>query len=177
VEEWKNNIVKMICVKQQLMKLDINGLWHHHFPEAAATEGQIKSVEDKLGYTLDTRYRNFLKHANGWKAFYQTVDLFGTNELIDSSVMKYANDLLSAVEDDVIKVTGFQRKELLPIANSRFDKDLFLLSSPESHLPGIVIWIAGEEIDRFSSFDEYYSAMIDYNRAEIDDLKKDQSSN
>jgi len=177
IEEWKNNIVTMIYVKQQLMKLDINGMWPHHFPEVAATEEQIRSVEERQGYILDTSYRAFLKHANGWKGFYQTVDLFGTNELLNSSIMKYANGLLDAVEDDVIKATGFLREELLPIATTRFDKDLFVLSCPKSNIPGIVIWIAGEEIDRFSNFNEYYLSMIDYNRAEAEDLKKEQGNN
>jgi hypothetical protein len=176
IEEWKNNIATMVYVKQRLMKLDTGGMWSHHFPEVAATEGQIKSVEEKLGYTLDTSYRTFLMHANGWKAFYQTVDLFGTNELIDSAIMKYAKGLLDTIEDDVIKASGFLREQLLPIATTRFDKDLFVITSPESHVPGIVIWFAGEEIDRFSSFNEYYLTMIDYNRAEIEDLIKEQGS-
>lgn len=101
-----------------------------YISEVVETKDQIKSVEDKLGYTLDTSYRNFLRFANGWKAFYQTVDLFGTNELLDSPIMKYA------IEDDVIK-----------------------------------------DIDRFSSFNEYYLEMIDYNRDEIEDLKREHSSN
>ncbi|MFL2443764.1 SMI1/KNR4 family protein, partial [Bacillus thuringiensis serovar israelensis] len=37
--------------------------------------------------------------------------------------------------------------------------------------PGEIIWFAGEEIDRFENFDEYFLAMIDYNREEILALK------
>jgi hypothetical protein len=30
--------------------------------------------------------------------------------------------------------------------------------------PGMVVWLAGSEIDRFPSFDEYFMAMVDYDR-------------
>jgi hypothetical protein len=77
----------------------------------------------------------------------------------------------------VNRATGFLRDELLPIAATQFDKDLFELSNPKSHSPGLVIWFAGEEIDQYSSFNHYFLAMIDYNRAEIENLKKEQSKN
>ncbi|MFA0814644.1 MAG: SMI1/KNR4 family protein [Anaerofustis sp.] len=175
IQQWKNNIVTMIYVKEELHKYDINGLWQYHFPEVAATEEQIESVERKLGYKLDANYRSFLTRANGWKGFYQTVDLFGTEEIVNSSIMKYANKLLDSLEEDVIRSSGFLKSELMPIATTLNDKDLFVLTIPTSHKPGIVIWFAGEEIDRFSDFNEYFLAMIDYNREEIEDLKKENS--
>jgi hypothetical protein len=36
---------------------------------------------------------------------------------------------------------------------------------------------AGEEIDRFPNFKEYFLAMTDYNRLEIDGLKQDRGKN
>ncbi|MBL2434413.1 SMI1/KNR4 family protein, partial [Klebsiella pneumoniae] len=52
-----------------------------------------------------------------------------------------------------------------------FDKDLFVLCLPNSSRSGEIIWFAGEEIDRFKNFDEYFLAMVDYNREEILALK------
>jgi hypothetical protein len=36
-----------------------------------------------------------------------------------------------------------------------------------SAVPGVVIWFAGYEIERFANFDEYFLAMMDYNRREL----------
>ena len=171
-QDWKDRIVVMVYVKQELMKLDVEGLWPHHFPELAASEEELRRVEASLGYSLDKDYRGFLEMANGWKGFCQTVDLFGTHELLNSSIMQYAKTLLDAVEDDVINATGFSRSELLPIATTKYDKDLFVLSLPSSHAPGTVIWLAGEEVDRYPNFVEYYLAMIDYNRLLVEDMSK-----
>jgi hypothetical protein len=35
-----------------------------------------------------------------------------------------------------------------------------------------VVWFAGYEIHRFASFDDYFAAMVDYNRNEIARLSK-----
>ena len=170
-EEWRDRIVAMIYVKQELMKLDVDGIWPHHLPELAASEETLKKTEAYLGFKIDQDYREFLKMANGWKGFYHTVDLFGTQELSGSPIMQYAQSLLGFVEDDVIKSTGFSREELLPIAATKYDKDLFVMTRPTSHAPGNVIWLAGEEIDRYPNFTEYFLAMIEYNRLLVKDIQ------
>ncbi|NMC56791.1 MAG: SMI1/KNR4 family protein [Eubacteriaceae bacterium] len=174
MEKWRDNIVVMIYVKQEIMKLDVNKIWPHHFPEVAATEKEINKAESYLGFKLDSYYREFLKAANGWKGFYQTVDLFGTNEFCGMPIMEHATSMLSAVEDNVIKSIGFSREELIPIAATDLDKDLFVMSRPSSHEPGVVIWLAGEEVERYKNFEEYFLAMIDYNRLMIK-LMQDKS--
>ena len=164
---WKDNIATLMIVKQELMKQDVKHLWPHHFPEVGASEEKIRILEKELGYTLDQKYRDFLKYANGWKGFYQTVDLFGTEQLSNSAIMNYAKTLLDAIDEKVIIESGFYRNQLLPIAVTEFDKDLFVLCSSNSSKPGAVIWFAGEEIDRFENFYDYFLSMIDYNREEI----------
>jgi hypothetical protein len=37
--------------------------------------------------------------------------------------------------------------------------------------PGGVVWPAGSEIDRWSSFDEFFLAMVDYIRLELQQLQ------
>ncbi|NPC93238.1 SMI1/KNR4 family protein [Bacillus sp. WMMC1349] len=169
MRNWKENIATMVLVKQELMKHDVKNIWPHHFPEVGASEEQIRVIEDQLGHNLDSMFRRFLKHANGWKGFYQTVDLFGTEQLQESAIKDYAKTFL---DDDVLKESGVSRTQLLPIAITEFDKDLFVLCLPNSSTPGEVIWFAGEEIDRFKNFNEYFLAMIDYNREEVFELKK-----
>lgn len=171
-ETWRDRIVAMVYVKQELMKLDVNGIWPHYLPELAASEETLRKTEDHLGFRIDQDYREFLKMANGWKGFLQTVDLFGTEEFSGSSTIQYAQSLLNFVEDGVIKSTGFSREELLPIAATKYDKDLFVMALPTSHAPGIVIWLAGEEVDRYSNFTEYFLAMIEYNRQLAKDMQE-----
>ena len=138
-EEWRDRIVAMVYVKQELMKLDVDGIWPHHLPELAASDESLRKTEAHLGFRINQDYREFLKMANGWKGFLQTIDLFGTQELSGSPMMQYAQSLLGFVEDDVIKSTGFSREELLPIAATKYDKDLFFMTLPTSHEPGNVI--------------------------------------
>lgn len=171
-KEWQDHIVTMVYVKQELLKLDIEKIWPHHLPELAATEEMLSRTEEFLGFEIDRDYREFLRMANGWKGFLQTIDLFGTQELSGSPIMQYAQSLLGFVEDDVIASTGFTREELLPIAATPYDKDIFVMTRSTSNSPGIVIWLAGEEIDRYPNFTEYFLAMIDYNRMLIEDINK-----
>lgn len=37
--------------------------------------------------------------------------------------------------------------------------------------PGMVIWFAGSEIERFPSFREYFLAMVDYNQRVVQRLE------
>lgn len=171
MSNWRENIATMVLVKQELMKQDVKHIWSHHLPEIGANEDSILAVEKELRLKLDSMYRDFLKYANGWKGFYQTVDLFGTEQLKGSTIMDYAKILLNAIDDDVLKESGFSRDQLFPIAVTESDKDLFVLCLPNSPKPGAVVWFAGEEIDRFENFNEYFLAMIDYNRDEVSALK------
>ena len=99
--DWKDKIVVMVYVKEELRRLDKLGIWSHHLPEVAAIEEQLVEAEAYLGHSIDKGYKNFLMNANGWKSFYQTVDLFGTNDLINSDSMGYELTSLDATEDKV----------------------------------------------------------------------------
>lgn len=165
--EWKKEIAVMVYVKQALADVDKTRLWPHHFPSVAASDEQIVEVARHLGFALDERYASFLRHANGWRGFYQTCDLFGTPELIGNDLMKYARVLLESIDPQVLTYSHVTRESLLPIATTRQDRDLFVLSTPAAERPGEVIWFAGEEIQRFNNFDEYFLAMADYNRTQV----------
>jgi SMI1 / KNR4 family (SUKH-1) len=173
--DWKQRIAQLVLVKQKLAELDTKGLWQYRLPAVAATEAKLKSVEQRLGEALDPAYRAFLLHADGWPAFYQTVDLFGSDDLAGGDRLHRAADMLSYVEEDVLTRGDLRREELLPIAASAVDLDLFVLTKRSAALPGAVVWLAGYEIDRFPSFDEYFMAMIDYNRLEVQNLRSEAS--
>ncbi|MED4461925.1 SMI1/KNR4 family protein [Metabacillus fastidiosus] len=161
----------MMTVRQEMQKYDKKKLWDYYLPETAAAESEIMEAENCLGFFLDPYYKEFLKHANGWKGFSQTIDLFGTEELCQSGDMEYANMILNAIENSLIEESSFSQDQLLPIAATKMDKDLFVLTKWNSPSPGIVIWFAGEEVERFNNFKQLFLAMIDYNRDDLDYLK------
>lgn len=59
MNNWKDKIATMILVKQELMKQDVEKIWPHHFPEVGANEKSICTIEQELGYKLDSMYRDF----------------------------------------------------------------------------------------------------------------------
>lgn len=82
MERCKKDIAVLVNVRNKLMEADKQGLWEYHFPEVAATHEEVMEVEGKLNLTLGEEYETFLLCANGWKCFFQMVDLFGTNVLL-----------------------------------------------------------------------------------------------
>ena len=143
----------------------MEGVWPHHLPEVAADEAEVGDVERALGHPLDDRYRDFLRHANGWQGFFQAVDLFGTHDFVGGPRCQRALELLGTLEP-LKELCGLEARELLPIAVSRHDIDLFAIIRPGHPSAGAVLWFAGGVIDTFANFDDYFLAMIDYCRRE-----------
>ena len=85
--------------------------------------------------------------------------------------MTRALRLLQELEDGVLVDSGYRRDQLLPIACSSVNLDLFVITRLASRSPGTVIWYNGREIDRYKDFDEFFLAMMEYNRLEAEDLK------
>jgi hypothetical protein len=168
---WKERIVELVIIKQTINELDTEGLWEYRLPRVAATPAQLEAVEAALGEPLDPGYRDFLEHAGGWPAFWQTVDLFGPEDLLGGERFRHATEMLTYVEVDVLTAGGLSRTDLLPIAASPVDLDLFLMMRRSSPSPGVVVWVAGSEVDRFPTFEDFFLAMVDYNRLELEHLK------
>jgi hypothetical protein len=170
--DWKSRIVTLVQIKQLMADLDEKGLWQYKLPGVAATEEGLRAVEMQLGEPLDSRYRDFLRCADGWPAFHQTVDLFGHRDLLGSMAFRHAMQMLDAIEEEVLVASRLRREDLLPIAATPVDLDLFVITRASAPQPGLVMWFAGYEIDRFPSFDEYFLAMMDYNRLEVKALQQ-----
>jgi hypothetical protein len=166
ITDWRLAILNMSHVKQELFQVDKQKLWPWHLPEVAATQEQLDTLEVNIGYSLDAKYKSFLSYANGWKGFYHEVDLFGIEDLQGSFRMAKAVEMLTAA-DDALKYSGVELNELLPIAVSITDMDVFVIVRSTHAHSGEIIWFAGGEIDRFKDFDEYFLSMIEYNRRAI----------
>lgn len=167
--DWIREIVIAFKVKEKIAEVDRDELWRFAAPELAATDEQVHYAEEQLGFRLDTEYREFLRKANGWKAFYQDVSILGTPDLVGTENMHRAKALVVALED-LKPVVGFESSELLPVAVSETDIDVFLIRIQPHDMPAEVFWFAGRLIERFASFSEFFLAMVDYNRQEFDQL-------
>jgi hypothetical protein len=170
MDDWRRQIGVAYLVKQRVAQLDVEGLWPFHMPEVGATEREILDAEQRLGETLDPKYREFLSFANGWQGFFQAIDLFGTYDLTGGTRCQRAEELLQTLES-LEAACGIAVSECLPIAVSREDIDVCLLASPDAREPGVVYWLAGQLVDRYQDFDAFFLAMVDYNRAEAEALE------
>lgn len=165
MNDWRKEIGIAHLVKQRVAQLDRDALWPFHLPEVAASEDQLIAA-DQIGVRrLDRQYRDFLKCANGWQGFYQSIDLFGTPDLLGGIRLQRANELLAALEP-LEAVCGTKRQDCQPIALSRDGIDVFVVANDGSADAGAVYWLAGQLVQRFTNFDEFFLAMVDYNRLE-----------
>jgi hypothetical protein len=164
-DRWALAIVELVLVQQQIREHDHKGLWDYHLPRVAASADRVAAVEAHLGEPLPEPYWQLLLHMDGWPAFYHTVDLFGTSDLLGSDAFREASETLELL----IAEGAFEQREvtsstLLPIAATREDLDLFVLARRASACPGGVIWLAGGEIQRWEDCYEFFLSMIEYNR-------------
>lgn len=168
MDKWKERLVEMLMVRNELYKADKGQLWEYHYPEVAAEISDILFIQEKLQIKLSQEYIDFLLCANGWKCFYQLVDLFGTKDF-ESQNMSLARRLLN-VELKYNESLSNIKDYLFPIAVSQTDRDLFVMVLTEGREFGQIIWLAGGVIERFLSFDAFFEAMIEYNREELEDI-------
>jgi hypothetical protein len=88
-----------------------------------------------------------------------------TADFLSEQRSQFAKELLETWEP-LDKLCGLRPSDVLPIAVSQDSIDVFVISRQHTQKPGEVVWLAGEVIDRFPHFDEYFLAMVDYNREE-----------
>jgi hypothetical protein len=82
-----------------------------------------------------------------------------------------ANERLHKIAN-IHSLCGFHADDLLPIAGSGDQADIFAITKYYADSRGIVFWFADGLIDRFVGFDEWFLAMVDYNRLEYNRLVK-----
>jgi hypothetical protein len=167
MRDWRPDIVRLVEIKQAIDDADVERLWEFHLPRVAATEEELSDTEVAIGTRLDPEYREFLGYANGWPSFFHTIDLFGTDDLTGSARLDIAIQKLDAVEPVVYEQSGLQRDALVPVASTTEDLDLFVMPVSDGQQWPPVVWLAGDEVERFASFGEFVDAMIEYNVREL----------
>jgi hypothetical protein len=160
--DWQTEIARAVEVQAATQRLDVKGLWEYHAPRNGAREDQLEAIETHLGCPLDSLYRRFLRAANGWPCFYQRVTLFGTDELRGGAPMATAQEILDQIRDQLDDSVP-PGDPLLLVAAAMTDLDVFVMPRSTGGSPAPVIWLAGQVIDRFESFDRWFLAMVEYN--------------
>ncbi|QDW62902.1 hypothetical protein [Oerskovia sp. KBS0722] len=157
-------------VREETRRVDSLGLWLYSSPRAPLARTCIDSLERSIGYALDPDCESFLRCADGWPAFYQSVTLFGSVELDGGSALLRARGLLSLLPEGVLKSIMLGGDGLSMVAAAEADMDLFVMPLAAGAQVPPVIWLAGGEVERFASFRGFFEAMIEYSRADLADL-------
>src|SRR3990172_5973990 len=164
--DWKKEIGIAFLVRQKVAEVDTEHILPFALPQLAATEDAIRSVEAQIG-NLPTDYRSFLLCANGWDAFCMDRDLFALSDLVAGPRMVRAGELLATLTP-LEDLCGLSEDEVLPIGLAQQDIDLFVISRAPGATLGKVYWLAGQLVEQYQSFSEFFLAMVDYSRRDID---------
>lgn len=163
---WKKELAVAQLVRRHMSVVD-RGTWPVEVPRAPATPRALEDAEARLGIPLDGEYAAFLACANGWPAFYQAVDLFGCDDLGVGPKWRRAAEFLDVAAPFRAAARTFERAEVIPIAASVDDIDVFCITTSRSSVPGRALWVAGGVVEEFGSFSEFFASMVDYNRQSI----------
>ena len=170
--DWRTDITKAVAVQQACMRVDMDGLWEYSLPEPRASEQEIADAERQLGCRLPEQYRSFLLHANGWRCFYQDVNLFGTSDLLGGELHDAAEELLE-VAKEVLPPLEYDLDCFFPIAASMIQIDLFVIGKVGSPWEGQVIWIAGDIIDESPSFLDSFRTLVACNKEQAEEYAEE----
>jgi hypothetical protein len=167
--DWKAEISRIVYWKQMIAENDRLNAYPWHLPRVGATHEDIALAEKAVGLSFSPQYEEFLRYANGWQAFVIAVDLFGTKDFLDGRSKK----VMQREEiSTFVKKHGFDSNDFVAIGASETDLDVFLHFSPSAKtLSGGVLWFANEEVDRYESFADFFSAMVNYNARIADRVK------
>lgn len=160
-EDWKASIVKIAHWKQIANEHDKLGVLPWHLPKVAASEAKVAEAEAHMEMSFSAPYREFLGLANGWKGFFVSTDLFGTDDFLSDRAKEVRN---RPDVQEYISSLGLSEDVAIPIGATDVDMDVFILVSETSpDIPGAVLWLAGSEVDRYPDFREFFEAMVNYN--------------
>jgi hypothetical protein len=165
--DWRPEIVRMVQIKQGIAEADAERQSEYQLPRVAASADALEDVERTLGHQLEPEYREFLGYANGWPAFLLEMDLFGVEDLAGGPRMESARRLVEYLEPVALEDAGLLGAQLVPIAATLSDLDLFVMQVVDGRQVPPVVWFAGAEVDRFETFRDYVLAMIEYNAREL----------
>ena len=171
---WPNYIGWGAMINQARMEADWKGLWDYAIPHLHATEETVASTEAQLGFRLPESYRGFLLAADGWPYFFQNMSILSTSDLLGGDLHEAGQTQLELEECvEAMAADGVIAADHFPVAASLESIDVALMGKPETPAEGTVSWVRGEVIERYDDFLDYYLSMMELNKLDTADLKKD----
>ena len=172
---WPNYIGWGAMINQARMEADWKGLWDYAIPHLHATEETVASTEAQLGFRLPESYRDFLLASNGWPCFFQNMSILSTSDLLSGELHKASQTQLESEECvEAMAADGVIAADHFPVAASLVQTDVALMGKPGTPAEGTVSWVRnGEVIERYDDFLDYYLSMMELNKLDTADLKKD----
>ena len=172
---WPNYIGWGAMINQARMEADWKGLWDYAIPHLHATKDAVASTEAQLGFRLPESYRNFLLASNGWPCFFQNMSILSTSDLLSGELHKASQTQLELEECvEAMAADGVIATDHFPVAASLVQTDVALMGKPGTPAEGTVSWVRnGEVIERYDDFLDYYLSMMELNKLDTADLKKD----
>lgn len=169
---WPQAIAAAVLIRQEMQDIDRDGLYRYDFPEVAAQPATLERLEAERGTRLDRQHRDFLLYADGWRCFYQHVSIL-SSQLRGGDLVAGAEKALDVLDQEgVLGRAGVDRRSLLPVAASAEQSDVFAVCLGGVKA-GQVLWLAGDLVDTFPDFQEYFLAMLDYLHDEYQDFVAD----
>ena len=171
---WPNYIGWGAMINQARMEADWKGLWDYAIPHLHATEETVASTEARLGFRLPESYRNFLLAADGWPYFFQNMSILSTSDLLGGDLHEAGQTQLELEECvEAMAAGGVIAADHFPVVAAREQIDVALMGKPSTPAAGTVSWVRGEVIERYDDFLDYYLSMMELNKLDTADLKKD----
>ena len=171
---WPNYIGWGWMIVQARMEADWTGLWDYAMPNPKASEETVARTEAQLGFRLPESYRGFLLAADGWPCFFQDMTIFSTSDLLGGELHKAGQIQLELVECvEAMAAGGVIAADHFTVVASRESIEIALMGKPGTPAEGTVSWVRGEVMQRYDDFLDYYLSMMELNKLDTADLKKD----
>lgn len=158
-------------LNQNIAQADVNSIWRYASANPPSRPSDIDALESEMGRALCRGYRAFLECADGWSGFYHDVNLFSCADFLAREPVDRAWDLVETADDGSGGLLEVSRQRYLPIGAATFDIDVFLVDLNSED--GAVRWIAGQQIEQFSSFADFLAGMARYSEESLADLRND----
>ena len=171
---WPDYIGWGGMINQARMEADWKGLWDYAIPHLHATEETVARAEAQLGFRLPESYRGFLLASNGWPYFFQDMTIFSTSDLLGGDLHKAGQTQLELEECvEAMAAGGVIAADHFTVVASRESIEIALLGRPGTPAEGTVSWVRGEVMQRYDDFLDYYLSMMELNKLDTADLRRD----
>ncbi|OLO46757.1 SMI1/KNR4 family protein [Actinomyces oris] len=171
---WPNYIGWGWMIVQARMEADWTGLWDYAMPNPKASEETVARTEAQLGFRLPESYRGFLLAADGWPCFFQDMTIFSTSDLLGGELHKAGQIQLELVECvEAMAAGGVIAADHFTVVASRESIEIALMGKPGTPAEGTVSWVRGEVMQRYDDFLDYYLSMMELNKLDTADLRRD----